>query len=136
MVEIGSVITVISVCVAIGSLAISAFMANHNKTKDVKEETKDNVEIHASLQSQIDILSNTISPRIETIDDGIRDLKAENRTVRSEITQMRDDMHKEIRDLRDDMHNQISEVNEKAIHATELAEAAHRRLDRAGIPEE
>lgn len=49
--------------------------------------------------------------RLDSIDNGIRDIKAENRSMRREI--------QEVRDI--------------ALHADERAESAHKRLDRAGI---
>lgn len=49
--------------------------------------------------------------RLDSIDNGIRDIKAENRAIRSELTDVRD----------------------IAQHAVERAEAAHSRLDRAGV---
>ncbi len=121
MIDISTIITAVSVVVAIASFAVAAITLSGNRTKDVKLETREAVETHAQLQSQIDVLSNTIAPRLDTIDDGIRDLKAENRSTRNDITNLRDT-------LRDD----IREVHDEAAHATELAEAAHRRLDRMG----
>ena len=49
--------------------------------------------------------------RLDSIDNGIRDIKAENRAIRSEM--------KEVRDI--------------SQHALERAESAHARIDRAGI---
>lgn len=49
--------------------------------------------------------------RLDSIDNGIRDIKAENRSMRIEI--------KEVRDI--------------AQHGVDRAEAAHARIDRSGI---
>lgn len=49
--------------------------------------------------------------RLDSIDNGIRDIKAENRAIRSELTDVRD----------------------MSQHALDRAEAAHARIDRAGI---
>lgn len=121
MISISTMITALSVVIAIISAAIAAITLQRNKEKDTKVETKEIVEVHAGLQSQIDILSNTIAPRLDTIDDGIRDLKAENRSTRAEFATLKDQIHEEMRSIHDE-----------ANHALELAEAAHRRLDRIG----
>lgn len=120
-----TIISICSVLVAFVSLIFTIITLNHNKHKDVKSETKENVEIHAGLQSQIDTLKTINVSRLDAIDNGIRDLKADNRGFRSELTKMRDDLHEEMRG-----------INDKAVHATELAEAAHRRLDRIGAAED
>lgn len=92
--------------------AIIAFATLWHKFQDdAKNETKETVEAHAHFQSQIDALTKVIGSKLDGIDSGIRDLKAENRIMRQEI----------------------SSANETAIKALDLAEAAHRRLDRAGI---
>lgn len=108
----------------VGAIIAFATLWSSSK-KNTKEETKESVETHAELQSQLNVLSNTIAPRLNTIDDGIRDLKAENRNTRSEMVALRDSIHDELR-----------EINDKATHALDLAEAAHRRLDRAGIDQD
>lgn len=114
-------ITVISLCIAAGSLVIAFFSFQRNTTKDTKDETKENVEIHAGLQSQIDTINAVQITRLEAIDNGIRDLKAERRTDSANINKRFDELRDEIRD-----------VHDEAKHAKELAEAAHRRLDRLG----
>ena len=121
MVSIETIITVASIAIAFLSLTFTAVTFLRNRDKDVKNETKDNVEIHANLQSQIDILGKTIPTQLETIDSGVRDLRADNRGLRSDITKMCDDLRDEIK-----------EVHDEAKHGVELAEAAHRRLDRLG----
>ena len=129
---IGTIITILSLCVGAGGLGITFATFQKNSHKSVREETKENVEIHAGLQSQIDIVNTTITSRLDTIDDGIRDLKAEGRNTRNDVSKYRDDMHDEIRKLREDIHDDIDDVRISALHAVELAEAAHRRLDRLG----
>lgn len=125
MVNLGDVVTVVSVLIAIGSLVVAVVVATRNKSKDTKQETKEAVEIHAGLQSQIDVLKTSLDMQLSSIDSGVRDLRADNRGFRSELTKLRDD-------LRDEMR----EIHDEAAHAVELAEAAHRRLDRMGAPED
>lgn len=101
---------------------VVTFATLYNSRKDKHGmDIKDNVEIHSGLQSQIDTINAVQITRLDSIDNGIRDLKAENRSMRGEITKLRDDLRDEIR-----------ETHDEARHATELAEAAHRRLDRIG----
>lgn len=121
MVSIQTIITVISVTIAFLSLTFTAASFGKNHSKDKTNEVKDNTEIHVGLQSQIDIMRETVLTKIEGIDSGVRDLRADNRGLRADITKMRDDLRDEIR-----------EVHDEAKHGVELAEAAHRRLDRMG----
>lgn len=122
MVELQSVISVISVVIAIGSLFTAIIVMSRNKIKDEKNETKENVEIHAELQSQINMVNHTTITRLDGIDNGIRDIKADYRGIRTEI-----------RDLRDEFRAELRDTNKEASEALHLAQAAHRRLDRAGI---
>lgn len=121
MVDVQTIITIVSILIALGSLTIAVITATRNSRNDTKAETKENVEIHVGLQSQIDTIRTTLELRLESIDGGVRDLRADNRGMRSELTKMRDDLRDEIREIHDEAH-----------HAIELAEAAHRRLDRLG----
>lgn len=125
MVSIGDVVTVVSVLVAVGSLIVALVAATHNKSKDTKQEAKEAVEVHAGLQGQIDVLKTSLDMQLSSIDSGVRDLRADNRGLRSELTKLRDDLRDEMRD-----------VHDEARHAVELSEAAHRRLDRMGAPED
>lgn len=120
--NVSSAVTVISCLIAFGSLITAIVVLVRNSNKDNKLEAKEAVEIHAGLQSQIDITNTTITQRLDSIDSGVRDLRADNRGMRNDITKIRDDLRDEMREVRDE-----------AKHAVELAEAAHRRLDRAGI---
>lgn len=121
MVSIQTMITVISVAITFLSLTFTAVRFNKDSHNEKTNEVKDNTEIHAGLQSQIDIMRETVITKIEGIDSGVRDLRADNRGLRADITKMRDDLRDEIR-----------EVHNEAKHGVELAEAAHRRLDRMG----
>lgn len=105
-------------CVAFATLWI-------NRNKTIKEEAKETVEEHADLRAQVSVNNAKIFTRLDTIDDGVRDIKADNRGIRSDIASLRDTLRDEIRD-----------VHDEAKHALELAEAAHRRLDRAGIDQD
>lgn len=60
--------------------------------------------------------------KLEFIGNDIKDIKAENRRTASDIQKMREN------------HNtELGEVRDIALHAQERAEAAHNRMDRAGI---
>lgn len=60
--------------------------------------------------------------KLDFIGNDIKDIKAENRRTATEIQKMREN------------HNtELGEVRDIAIHAQERAEAAHNRMDRAGI---
>lgn len=111
--------------VGIIGVMFAAFTAYSNRKDKHGEDVEKNTKIHSTLQSQIDMINATWISRLDQIDDGIRDLKAENRGVRGEITKLRDDLRDEIR-----------EIHDEARHAIELAEAAHRRLDRIKAPED
>ncbi len=119
--EITGMIEVISITVGIGGFVVAFATLWGNSRKETKNETKESVEVHSKLQSEIDVLNKIIGTRLDTIDNGIRDLKADNRSMRADITKLRDDLRDEIRN-----------VHEEAKHAIELSEAAHRRLDRIG----
>lgn len=113
--------SIISLLIAAGSIGIAFVTLWKNSHKSTKEETKETIEVRASLQSQIDIIKEGFNANLQSIDNGVRDLKADNRSFRSDLTKMRDELRDEIRDIHDE-----------AKHAIELAEAAHRRLDRMG----
>lgn len=93
----------------------------NNSRKTTKEETGKDVREKVTLQAQIDIVNNTLMTRLNAIDDNIRDLKADNRSVKNDITKMRDELRDEIKEIRD-----------MSQHALELSESAHRRLNRLG----
>lgn len=112
---------IISCIVGFCSLVVAIVVVVRNSSKDKRNEDKDNVQIHADLQSQINVQNSTTMMSLNNIDSGIRDLRADNRGLRADLTKLRDD-------LRDEM----KEIHNEAMHATELAEAAHRRLDRLG----
>ncbi len=116
---------IISLIIAAAGFAVafwSLWERSHRDTKaEVKEETKESIEARAHLQSQIDVLKESFGNNLVSIDNGIRDLKADNRSFRSDLTKIRDE-------FRDEIH----EVHDEAKHALELAQAAHRRLDRLG----
>lgn len=94
------VITAITATVAVFSFIVALATYIRGGKKDVREETKEEAE-HTGI----------VLTRLNSIDDGIRDIKAESRSMRAEIQQVRD----------------------IAQHASERADAAHSRLDRAGI---
>ena len=113
MVSVELITTIISIAIALGSLISAIVVISHNKAKDIKGETREELEQRVGLA--------TMSTRLDSIDSGVRDLKADNRGFRHELTKMRDE-------LRDEMR----EIHDEAKHGVELAEAAHRRLDRMG----
>lgn len=128
MMGTGTIITITSVLIALGSLVTAIVTLARNGKKETKSEVKENVEIHASLQSQISVLKTSLDNRdmmmgqqLSSIDSGVRDLRADNRGMRNEITK-----------LRDELRDEIKEIHDEAKHGVELAEAAHRRLDRLG----
>lgn len=122
MLGVSEAVSVVSVLIAIFSIVIAAIVANHNKDKDTKQETREEVERHAALKYQVDLTNKTLTTKLDGIDSGIRDLKADNRQFRSELSKIKDDLRAE-----------IQEVREIALHAQELSEASHRRLNRSGI---
>lgn len=115
------IVTLVSLAIAAGSLIVAYFTFQRNSKKMDTDDTKENVQIHAGLQSQIDTINAVQMTRLDAIDNGIRDLKAERRQDSAQMNKRFDEMRDEIRDIRDGV-----------THATELAEAAHRRLDRIG----
>lgn len=117
MISVEILITIISVVIALGSLVTAIVVMSRNRIKDAKAETNE----YASQRVSIGILST----RLDSIDNGVRDLRADNRGLRSELTKMRDDLRDEIRDIHDE-----------ARHGIELAEAAHRRLDQIGAEQD
>lgn len=128
MISVTTVITIVSVAIAFISVTIAILSFLHNRDNDKRSEVRDNVEIHAGLQSQIEVMKTNMdnqnkmmTTQLGSIDSGVRDLRADNRGFRAELTKMRDDLRDEMRDIHDE-----------ALHAVELAEAAHRRLDRMG----
>lgn len=129
---LSTVIAVIGCIVGVLGFAVAFVTLWRSKEADTKEETKENVAVHTGLQSQIDVLNGTIETRLDAIDNGVRDLKADNRGFRSELIKMRDEVRDELRLMRDELEGKISEVHDESRHALELAEAAHRRLDRIG----
>lgn len=114
--------TILALIVAAIGMLIAFFSLNHNMKTAEKDDTKENAEKHSSLQGQIDTISTVYMVRLDSIDDGIRDLKAERRIDSSNFN-----------DRFDQLHHEILGVHDDSKHAIELAEAAHRRLDRAGI---
>lgn len=113
MVSIDILIAIISIAIALGSLVTAIVVMSRNRIKETKEETREDTNQLVNI--------GIMSTRLDSIDNGVRDLKADNRGFRSELTKMRDD-------LRDEMR----EIHDEARHGVELAEAAHRRLDRMG----
>lgn len=124
-VDVTIIISVFSVCIGVGGFIVALTTLMGNRKKTTKDETKEQVEAHANLQAQINITNQTISARLDAIDGGVRDIRADNRGMRTEITKMRDDLRDEIK-----------EIHDEARHAIELAEAAHRRLDRIDAPQD
>lgn len=123
--ETSTIFTITSVIIAIGSLVVAYTSMKKNDHRNDKNETKENVEIHSKLQSQIDVLSNTMAPRVESIDNGIRDLKAERRIDTQNMNKRFDELKDELRDVHTD-----------AKYAIELAKASHRRLDAIDAPQD
>lgn len=121
MMSVEQLITVVSCIVGIGGFFVAFYVMWSNKNNGVRNETKEQVEVHAGLQSQIDTINAVQMTRLDAIDNGIRDLKAERRADATNI-------NKRFDELRDD----LKDVHDEAKHAIELAEAAHRRLDRMG----
>lgn len=113
-----TIVTVGSLVIAFVSCMVAIMAFSRNKDNDTKQETKEDMQARASLTASIRVLDT----KLESIDGGIRDLKAENRNFRDEIGKMKETLRQDIKS-----------VEEKAIHALELAEASHRRLDRAGV---
>lgn len=124
-----ALVTVGSFFIAIISVIVAIVTLWNNKHKDVrneaKAETKEQVEAHAGLQAQIDTVNAVQIARLDAIDNGIRDLKAERRVDSQNVQKRFDELREDMRDIHDE-----------AMHARELAEAAHRRLDRAGIEQD
>lgn len=119
--SVEQLITVVSCIVGIGGFFVAFYVMWSNKNTGVRAETKEQVEVHSGLQSQIDTINAVQMTRLDAIDNGIRDLKAERRADATNI-------NKRFDELRDD----LKDVHDEARHAVELAEAAHRRLDRMG----
>lgn len=120
-----SFIAVVGCLIGVGGFIVAIATLWSNRGKDVKSETKEQVEIHAGLQSQIDTINAVQMTRLDAIDNGIRDLKADRRSDSNQMNKRFDELRDEIKDIHDE-----------AQHAVELAEAAHRRLDRAGIEQD
>ena len=110
-------VTFISLVIAAGSLVIAFVSFQKNSHRETRNDTEHDVEARADIKAEIKVLDT----KLEGIDSGIRDLKAENRSFRNELAKVRDEMRKDVR-----------ETYEVAKHALELAEASHRRLDRLG----
>lgn len=119
--SVEQLITVVSCIVGLGGFFVAFYVMWSNKNTGVRAETKEQVEVHSGLQSQIDTINAVQMTRLDAIDNGIRDLKAERRADATNI-------NKRFDELRDD----LKDVHDEARHAMELAEAAHRRLDRMG----
>ena len=113
---------VISLTVGVGGFGIAFATLWINRTKHHRDEATSNTEKLVTLKSQIDSNNTVHMMRLDSIDGGIRDLKAERKMDNENINRRFDELREDIIDVRD-----------KSIHAQELAEAAHRRLDRAGI---
>ena len=92
-----SIVTAISITVAVFGFVVALATYIRGGTKDAKKEASENAENEGRVLA-----------RLDSIDDGIRDIKAENRSMRNEI--------REVRDI--------------AQHAKERADAANNRLDR------
>lgn len=90
------VITAITITVAVLGFVVALATYLRGGKSSAKEEGENDGRILA---------------RLDSIDNGIRDIKAENRAIRSELTDVRD----------------------MSQHALDRAEAAHARIDRAGI---
>ena len=87
------VVTAITATVAVLGFLVALATYSRGSKSDEKEDGRNDGRVLA---------------RLDSIDNGIRDIKAENRSMRNEI--------KEVRDI--------------ALHAEERAEAANNRLDR------
>lgn len=122
MVDVSTLISGGSTLIGFISLIVAIAVVINNSHKDNKSETASNIEVHAALQGEVNTLSKTIDLKLNNISDDIKDLKADNRSVSNQIDKLRDEFKIEMR-----------EIHDEARHATELAEAAHRRLDRAGV---
>lgn len=94
------VITAITTTVAILAFVVAFATYIRDGKNDMRDETREESENTGRILS-----------RLDGIDAGIRDIKAENRLMRDEI----------------------KEVREIAQKAKSLAESAHSRLDRSGI---
>lgn len=90
------VITSVTATIAVLGFLVALASFLHDNKNDAKDEAKSDGRVLA---------------RLDSIDNGIRDIKAENRSMRKDM--------QEIRDI--------------AQHANDRAESAHHRLDRAGI---
>lgn len=134
--SVEDLITIIGMLMGIAGVAIAAWSLLHTRDINKTSETKENVQVHADLQNQITEIQTTMNTKLESIDDGVRDLKAENRSFRQDLSSIKDTLREEMRSMKDDIHDEIKDTNEKAVKAMDLAEAAHRRLDRIGAPED
>lgn len=123
--SVSTIVTIASCLIAFGSLITAIIVLIRNTHKDSKEETKESISTLVKLQSQLDISNALANQRLESIDNGVRDLKSDNRQMRATLTSMKDELKRD-----------INKVHDEAKHAIELAEAAHRRLNRAGIEED
>lgn len=122
MVDVGALISGGSTLIGFVSMIIAIAVMVNNSHKDNKNETASNVEVHANLQSQVSVLKTGLDIKLNNISEDVKDLKADNRNVSHQIDNLREELRKDIK-----------EIHDEAYHAKELAEAAHRRLDRAGI---
>lgn len=101
------IVTAVSVTVAV----MSALLALATYMRGGKQVVQGDAAERAETNLKLDFIGNDI-----------KDIKAENRRTTSEIQKMREN------------HNtELSEVRDIALHAQERADAAHNRMDRAGI---
>jgi hypothetical protein len=101
------IVTAVSVTVAV----MSAILALATYMRGGKQVVQGDAAERAETNLKLDFIGNDV-----------KDIKAENRRTASEIQKMRENHTAE-----------LGEVRDIAIHAQERADAAHNRMDRAGI---
>ena len=99
--------TAVSLTVAIMGALIALATYLRNGKKDAKAESQR----EASRDAEIVKRDTEIMTKLDFLGNDLKDIKADNRRTRDEV----------------------AEVRKIAQHASERADAAHRRLDRAGV---
>ena len=103
----GDIVPAVSAAVAV----MGALVALATYARGGKQELRGDAAQRAETNLKLDFIGNDI-----------KDIKAENRRTASEI-----------REIRENSAAEIGEVREIALYARDRADAAHNRMDRAGI---
>lgn len=132
--SVEDLITIIGMLMGIAGVTIAAWSLLHTRDKSKADETKENVQVHANLQNQITETNALISTKLESIDDGVRDLKAENRSFRRDLSDIKDTLRKEMNEVRDGLRKEMSDFDKAITKAQAAADAANLRLDHIKAP--